>query len=151
MSQSLDVLHRGIVAPQLAALVEFDRRMAELTEKMKTLKTEAAVVAWHREALSLVRDLETKVGTVEGTNDLRAALERGMLAGGWHFAAVDHYWLVPGAYSTNIRVVTTKLQERIQDLILKDMISARDESTPPEYKELVERYYEVLSKSGGGK
>ena len=26
------------------------------------------------------------------------------------------------------------------------MVSARDEATPPEFKELVERYYEVLSK-----
>ena len=38
---------------------------------------------------------------------------------------------------------------KIQDLILKDMVSARDEATPPAFKELVERYYEVLSKSGG--
>ena len=36
-------------------------------------------------------------------------------------------------------------------MILKDMASARDEATPPEFKELVERYYEVLSKDGGGK
>ena len=28
------------------------------------------------------------------------------------------------------------------------MVSARDEATPPEFKELVERYYEVLSKAG---
>ena len=33
-------------------------------------------------------------------------------------------------------------------MILKDMASARDEATPPEFKELVERYYEVLSKGG---
>jgi hypothetical protein len=35
-------------------------------------------------------------------------------------------------------------------MILKDMISSRDESIPPEFKELVERYYEVLSRNGGG-
>ena len=33
-------------------------------------------------------------------------------------------------------------------LILKDMMSARDEATPPAFKELVERYYEVLSNNG---
>ena len=42
-----------------------------------------------------------------------------------------------------------KIQEKIQDLILKDLVSARDEATPPEFKELVERYYEVLSKEAG--
>jgi hypothetical protein len=35
-------------------------------------------------------------------------------------------------------------------LILKDMVSARDEATPPEFKELVERYFEVLSGGGPG-
>jgi hypothetical protein len=29
------------------------------------------------------------------------------------------------------------------------MASARDEATPPQFKELVERYYEVISKEGG--
>ena len=43
------------------------------------------------------------------------------------------------------------LQAKIQNLILKDMASARDEATPPQFKELIERYYEVLSKEGGRK
>jgi hypothetical protein len=30
------------------------------------------------------------------------------------------------------------------------MVSARDEATPPEFKELVERYFEVLSGGGAG-
>ena len=52
---------------------------------------------------------------------------------------------------TALRSVSILLQGKIQDLILKDMVSARDEATPPEFKELVERYYEVLSKTGTGK
>ena len=48
LGQALELLHRGIVAPQLAAMVEFDRRMAELLEKLATLKTEAEVAAWKR-------------------------------------------------------------------------------------------------------
>jgi len=47
--------------------------------------------------------------------------------------------------------VSLLLQGRIQDLILKDIVSARDEATPPEFKELVDRYYEVLSKESGKK
>ncbi len=31
-------------------------------------------------------------------------------------------------------------------MILKDLASARDEATPPVFRELVERYYEVISK-----
>ena len=43
LSRKLDVLHRGIVAPQLAALVEEDRRVGELIETLKTLKTDAEI------------------------------------------------------------------------------------------------------------
>ena len=45
LAQALEILHRGIVAPELAALVEFDRRLAELTAKLANLKTEADVAA----------------------------------------------------------------------------------------------------------
>ena len=58
LARQLDVLHRGIVAPELAKLVEFDRRVAELTEKLKTAKTDAEITEWHRLADDLVRDLE---------------------------------------------------------------------------------------------
>ena len=46
--------------------------------------------------------------------------------------------------------VARRIQVQIQEMILKDMMSSRDETTPPEFKELVERYYEVLSRQGGG-
>ena len=36
LGQALELLHRGIVAPQLAAMVEFDRRVAELTARLGT-------------------------------------------------------------------------------------------------------------------
>ena len=45
--------------------------------------------------------------------------------------------------------LTMEQRHVIKEIILKDLASARDEATPPEYKELVDRYYEVLSKGGG--
>ena len=69
LARQLEVLHRGIVAPELAALVEFDRRVAELTAKLKTIKTDAEIAEWRRLATALVRDLE-KAGLTEGATAL---------------------------------------------------------------------------------
>ena len=64
LARQLEVLHRGIVAPELAAMVELDKRLAELTAKLKTIKTDAEIAEWHRLAAELVRDLE-KAGLTE--------------------------------------------------------------------------------------
>jgi hypothetical protein len=154
LARQLDVLHRGIVAPELAALVEFDKRVAELTAKLKELKTDADINAWHRLAAILIHDLE-KAGVTDGAAALTAALEsagRYVAAGHWNWSLdrEDHR-IAPAGYTIALGSVAIQLQDKIQDLILRDMASARDEATPPEFKELVERYYEVLSKSSGNR
>ena len=150
LARQLDVLHRGIVAPELAALVEYDKRVAELTAKLKLLKTDADINVWHRLAATLIHDLE-KAGVTDGAAALTAALEsagRYVAAGHWNWSLdrEDHR-IAPAGYTIALGSVTIQLQDKIQDLILRDIASARDEATPPEFKELVERYYEVLSKS----
>jgi hypothetical protein len=69
-------------------------------------------------------------------------------AGHWNWSVdLEDHRIAPAGYTIALGSVTIQLQDKIQDLILRDMASARDEATPPEFKELVERYYEVLSKS----
>jgi hypothetical protein len=140
LARQLDVLYRGIIAPELAKLVDLDRRVAELMEKLKTTKTDAEIAEWHRLADALVRDLE-KAGLTDSAKALADLLAAGD----------DAHHTGPGGYTTTLASISTFLQGKIQDLILKDMVSARDEATPPAFKELVERYYEVLSKSGGSR
>jgi hypothetical protein len=143
LSRQLDVLYRGAVAPELAALVDLDSRVAELTARMKTLKTDAEIAEWHREATALVRELE-RAGLTTAAKALGDAFE----AGGWDWGVGDHlYRVAPGGITTALASITNLIHDKIQDLILKDMVSARDEATPPEFKELVDRYYEVLSKN----
>ena len=145
LARQLEVLHRGIVAPELAALVEFDKRVAELTAKLKTIKTNTEIAEWHRLAAALVRDLE-KAGLTEGAAALRDAFD----AGGGDWGLGDNGFRVgPAVLTTALKFVSISLHARIQNLILKEMASARDEATPPEFKELVDRYYEVLSKESG--
>jgi hypothetical protein len=141
LGQALELLHRGIVAPELAALVEFDRRMTELMEKLATLKSEAEVVNWKREMAALLRDLEK--ANVEGAAELADALRVG---GGWHWDDAHRHLIAPDTIAASFRGVSFQIKERVQELILKDLASARDEATPPIFRELVERYYEVISK-----
>jgi hypothetical protein len=152
LSRVLDVVYRGIVAPELAKLVELDHRVAELMARMKNIKTDAEIEVWHRQAAALIRELENA-----GFNDVagaladairEAVLHRGNGPWNWGVGG-DRVWLVPERYPDALLKITARLQERMQDMILKDMVSARDEATPPEFKELVQRYYEVLSKQGG--
>jgi len=140
LGQALELLHRGIVAPELAAMVEFDRRVAELTAKLGELKTEADVAAWKRDVAALIRDLE-KAG-VEGAVELADALRIG---GGWHSDDARLHLVAPDPISRTLSAVSVQIKDRVQDLILKDLASARDEATPPRFRELVERYYEVIS------
>ncbi len=154
LARRLDVLHRGIVSPEIARLVELDRRVAELTARLKHLETDADIDAWHRQAAELIRELE-KAGLTDAVGALvdamkAAALHRG--DGPWDWGIGDNrVRVVPDLYTNALVKITLRLQERIQDMILKDMVAARDEATPPEFKELVDRYYEVLSNQGGAK
>jgi hypothetical protein len=147
LARQLDVLRRGIVAPELAALVEFDERVAELSAKLKTIKTDAEIAEWHRLAAALIRDLNKA-----GLTHVASGLDHTIRDGGWNWGVGDHdFRIAPVNYATALSSVSLSLQGKIQDLILKDIVSARDEATPPEFKELVDRYYEVLSKESGKK
>ena len=148
LASRLDTIHRGIVAPELAALVETDRRVEELMDRLKELRTNAEITEWHRQATALIRDLEKA-----GLNEAAATLTEVLNAGGWVNGPTDWHWggTVPVAYTNALRAVVKSIQDKIQDMILKDLVSARDEATPPEFKELVERYYEVLSKQGAAR
>ena len=151
LARRLDVLHRDIVAPELAKLVELDRRFAELNLRRKHLETDADIDAWHRQAAELIRELE-KAGLTDAASTLADAMKSAGARRGdgpWDWGiGDDHVRVVPDIYTNTLVTITTRLQDRIQDMILKDMVAARDEATPPEYKELVERYYEVLSQGG---
>lgn len=149
IGQALELLHRVIVAPQLAAMVEFDRRVAELTARLATLKTDAEITAWHRDASALIRDLEN--AGIAGATELSVALKDGGWTGGgvaWQWGDRGNHRLAPTAYANALRTVSTQIKDRIQEMVLKDVASARDEAIPPKYREMVERYYEVLSRGG---
>ena len=138
LARKLDVVYRGIIAPELARLVDLDKRIAELMARVKNAKPADETADLRRLADDLVRDLE-KAGLSEIAKVLADAV------------AVDTHVLVNRRATLRVTLssISTLLHRKIQDMILKDMVSARDEATPPAFRELVERYYEVLSRSSG--
>jgi hypothetical protein len=138
LSRQLDIVYRAIIAPELANLADLERRVSQLIEKRNAAKTDAEITEWDRLADTLVRDLEKA-----GLTDTAKALADLLAAGN------DAHRSGPAYYTAALTTIGTFLQRKIQDLILKDMVSARDEATPPAFKELVDRYYEVLSKNSG--
>ncbi len=134
LARQLDSLYRGIIAPELASLLDIDKRVTELSDELKNAQPGENLAEWRRIAEALIRDLE-KAGFTESAralSDLVAAGGNGAVLG-------------PASLRTTLSSVSATLRNKIQELLLKDMISARDEATPPAFKELVERYYEVLS------
>jgi hypothetical protein len=154
VAQKLDVLHRTIVAPRLEELMAAEQRAAELQGKLDRLDSEMKITEWHREADALVRDLQ-KVAAADQAGDALLGAMRdagwGNFAGGWHWAWHDGHYGAPDIYHETLRLIVELLQDQAQELLLSDLVANRDEAVPPEYKELVERYYKVLAAAPGRK
>ena len=161
MAQRLDGAYRGIVAPQAEELRKLEQALADLRDQMENLETPSQVAAWHREARELLDKLD-KLGV---NLKAREELELEMKKAGFGIAdrvrrdvtwgLIDGRYDTPAGYNTAIIHLQEDVQERIQALILGDLGNVSDEATPPKYQELVEKYYEVLSRNGkpgaGGK
>ena len=65
-----------------------------------------------------------------------------------NWGLVNGYYAYPVAYNHGLIHLQEDIQERIQTLILGDLGNVSDDATPPKYQELVNQYYEVLSRSG---
>ena len=154
VSQKLDVLHRTIVAPRLEELMAAEQRAAELQGKLDRLDSEMKITEWHREADGLVRDLQKASAAGDAGDALLGAMRDagwGNFAGGWHWAWHDGHYGAPGPYYESLRLLIEELQGQAQELLLSDLVATRDEAVPPEYKEMVERYYKVLAAAAEAK
>jgi hypothetical protein len=69
--------------------------------------------------------------------------------GNLSWQVVDGYYVAPMSYTTSLVRLQDDIQARLQNLLLGDLDSSPDEATPPKYQELVERFYQVLSRDTG--
>lgn len=157
MAQRLDGAYRGIVAPQAEELRKLEQALADLRDQLDKLETPSQVAAWHREARELLDRLD-KLGVNLKARD---EFEEEMKKAGFGVAdrvrrdiswgLIDGRYDTPAGYNTALIHIQEDIQERIQALILGDLGNVSDDATPPKYQDLVERYYEVLSRSSSGK
>ncbi len=155
-AQRLDAAYRAIVAPQAEELRKLEQALADLREKLENLETQAQIAAWHREARELLDQAE-KLGISDRVRDdlLEEMKKAGLGVNGqrntFNWGLVNDRYASPDGYAVNLIRVQEEVQARIQNLLLGDIASATDDATPPKYQDLVERYYQVLSKESGGK
>ncbi|MEK6257422.1 MAG: hypothetical protein AABP62_02285 [Planctomycetota bacterium] len=155
-AQRLDAAYRTIVAPQAEELRKLEQALADLREKLDALETQGQIAAWHREARDLL-DRAEKLGISDKVREdfLEQMKKAGLGVNGarnaFNWGLVNDRYAAPDGYAINLIRVQEEVQARIQSLVLGDFTSATDENTPPKYQELVERYYQVLSREGGGR
>lgn len=149
-AQELEQVHRRLVAPRLAKLMELEARVMAMIEQLKELETIEDVAGWHREAQELLDEIDKNQLGGAAAEQLRELLDAN--GNGADAALIERTWgvrnnyfVAPEAYAGATQALAASLQQRIQEIFLGDMESDSGGAVPPEYERLVERYYEVLS------
>lgn len=153
LAQRLDVVHRAVVAPHLESLIALEKRAAELRERFKMLDTQVAISLWHRDTDLLLQEF----GRLKDRSISADRLAEAMRVEGWgtnvtrwDWSRVGGYYTGPTAYDVSLVALTSELREEVSECMLRELVAASDEPTPPQYKELVERYFQVLSQQSSG-
>lgn len=152
VSSRLDAAYRAIVAPQAEELRKLEQALADLREELDELETQGQIAVWHREARDLL-DRAEQLGISDKVREefLDAMKKAGLGMDGdrnrFNWGLVDNRYVAPEGYAAHFIRLQEEVQARIQTLVLGDFASDIDENTPPKYQELVDRYYEVLSRT----
>jgi hypothetical protein len=152
-AEQLGMLHRSIVAPKVDELAKVERELANLDERLDQLDTQTKITGWHMDADELQEELD-KAGVPK---ELQQQFVEEMKKGGWGDTARDNWkwtrtaggnYAAPGGYRVLISRMQESIRNRMQELMLGDLASSRDEPIPPQYQDLVDRYYQVLATEG---
>jgi hypothetical protein len=156
MAQRLDTAYRAIVAPQAEELRKLEQALLDLRERLEKLETPSQLAGWHRDLRELLNELD-KLGV---SLQAREEFEKEMKKMGFSidldrtkqipdWSLVDGRYIVPDNFKLPLINLQEDIQQRIQGLILGDLGNISDDAMPPKYQELVERYYQVLSRQNG--
>ena len=150
-AEQLGALRRAIVSPRIDELAKLEEQLAGLDERLDELDSEAEITGWHVDADELTEALED-AGVDE---PLRQELIDEMRDNGWSLDAARRRWdwartaggayAAPVAYHRLLARLTISLRDRMQELMLGDLTAAGDEPVPPQYQDLVDRYYQLLA------
>ena len=153
-AEQLSALHRSIIAPKVDELAKLEAKLNGLDEELTQLDTPTEITGWHMDATALLEELE-KAGVSEELRKefleemKKAGWSPDMQKRGWNWARIEGgYYSAPAAYRVMISRLLDATRGRIQDLMLGELASSRDEAIPPQYQDLVDRYHQVLSSEG---
>jgi hypothetical protein len=153
-AQQLGVLHRSLVAPKVEELAQLERRVTQLDKQLEQLDTESRVSMWHVEAGELLDKLDEVVGNQEPVLELRDEMKKAGWLGGTPGARWNWGRTAGGGFAAPVRyrAILTRLAEelrgRMQEYLLGETQATGEEPIPPQYQELVDRYYRVLAAEG---
>lgn len=149
-AEQLGALRRAIVSPKVDELAKLEESLAGLDDRLDQLESEPQITGWHVDADELVEELDA-AGIDEAS---RKEFIDEMRKGGWSLDAARRRWdwtyagghyAAPVAYHRLLSRLSTSLRQRMQELMLGDLTAAGDEPIPPQYQDLVDRYYQVLA------
>jgi len=158
-AERVGALRRAIVAPQVDELAKLEEQLAALDDRLDKLDSDPKISGWHDDADELLERLDG-VGI---DKELRQEFVDEMRQAGWTSGAQPRTWnwrrgagayyAAPPAYTRLLSRMADSLRARMQELMLGDLTASGDEPVPPQYADLVDRYYRVLAseKQGRGK
>lgn len=150
-AEQLSALRRAIISPRVDELAKLEERLAALDERLNELDSESKITAWHVDADDLVEQLDG--AGIE--KELRKEFIDEMRQNGWSVDEARRAWnwnrlagglySAPRSYHQLISRLSASLRARMQELMLGDLTAEGDEPIPPQYQDLVDRYYQLLA------
>lgn len=155
LTRRLDELHRGLIMPRVEELMALERRINKMRRDLDRLQTDRQITDWHRDAEELLEEVRDNSIALEARRSLRDAMRQA----GWETDRLRRRWdwesgaagyrAVPDDYHRYLQDITGELLAQIQELVIGRHLADREEPVPPQYRRLVERFYEVLSADDG--
>jgi hypothetical protein len=153
-AEQLAALHRSIVSPKVDELAKIEMQLSQLNEELDQLETPSDITGWHLDAENLLDELDAVGVTEEMQKQFLEEMKKGgwgpeVRTAGWRWNRIEGgNYAAPGAYRAVLARLLSQVRGRMQELMLGDLASSRDEPIPPQYQELVDRYYQILATQG---
>ena len=138
--------------PQLERLLAAEKQAAELQEKLRSVRQSSQQAEVEKALADLARLLENLApggGSLNQATDKLANAIRSSHSGWTRNDRVQQgeggYFDPPVVYSESLGGVILALQAKIQEIVLENALVERTGAVPPQYKDLVDDYYRILS------
>ncbi len=152
LAQDLESVRRAAIQPQLERLLAAEKQAAELKERLRSVRQSSQQAEAEKAISELARVVESLApgeGPLRQAADKLAGATLGSVGGWTQNDKIEPghlgYFVPPIAYTEGLRTVGLALQVKIQEIMLENALVERNGPVPPQYKNLVDDYYRVLS------